>query len=431
VASGGDGVTTWEQRYRLWHAARTSLVLWAGLSLVAALLAAPAVRWLDGRTGWTVFGFSPDGARAVLGALAGSMLTFLVFVLSGTLIVVQLASGQLTPRVIGLVFSMRGVKFTLGILTFTYTYTLGALGRVEGRVPDLHVSIAVLLNLACIVGFFLFVQQLSSGLRASTIMRLVADRGRRVIEQVYPRTFHPDQPESVPGKPSPVSAAEVVEFAGRSGVVMAFSPADLVRLARDAGAVVELVPQVGDFVAAGDPLVRVVGGTRPVSADALRGCVAVGAERTLEQDPRFVFRILVDIASRALSPGINDPTTAVMALDQIHHLLLGLGRRRLDDGVARDRDGAVRLVYGTPDWADYVVLAVSEVRQFGEGSLQVDRRLRAMLEHLIEILPEPRRLPLRQELALLGSGVERRFRDEEDRRRAGTADYQGVGGSDS
>src|SRR6478672_302827 len=103
---------TWEQRYRMAHAARTSLVLWAVLSLAGALLCAPAVRWLDRETGWAVFGFSPDGARAILGALVGSMLTFIVFVLSATLIVVQLASGQLTPRVISLVLTQRGVKFT-------------------------------------------------------------------------------------------------------------------------------------------------------------------------------------------------------------------------------------------------------------------------------------------------------------------------------
>ncbi|HET6574648.1 MAG TPA: DUF2254 domain-containing protein [Fimbriiglobus sp.] len=422
---------TWEQRYRLWYAARTSLVLWAVLSLFAALLCAPAVRWLDRETGWVVFGFSPDGARTVLGALTGSMLTFIVFVLSATLIVVQLASGQLTPRIISTVFAMPGVKVTLGLFTFTYTYTLSALGRVEGRVPDLHVGVAVLLNLACIVVFFLFVQRLSRGLQPITMMRLVADRGRVVIEQVYPLTYDSKKPEAAIREALPTSPAEVVALEGRSGVVMAFSAAELVRLAREADAVIELAPQVGDSIAVGDPLFRVFGGARPVSRDALRGCVAVGAERTLDQDPRFVFRILVDIANRALSPAVNDPTTAVLALDQITNLLLCLGRRRLDEGVARDGDGKPRLVYGTPDWPDYVMLAVSEIRQYGGGSLQVDRRLRAMLEHLIEVLPEARQPPLEEELALLGSAVERGFRDEVDRKRAGVGDYQGVGGSDS
>jgi uncharacterized membrane protein len=422
---------TWEQRYRLRLAARTSLVPWAVLSLAAALVCAPAVRWLDRETGWTVFGFSPDGARAVLGALTGSMLTFIVFVLSATLIVVQLASGQLTPRVIAIVFARPWVKITLGVFTFTYAYTLSALGRVEGRVPDLHVGVAVVLNLTCIVVFFLFVQRLSGGLRPSTMMRLVADRGRGVIEQVYPVGYDPERPDQATTGLLTASPTEAVVSAGRSGVVMAFSVTDLVRLARDADAVVKLIPQVGDFVAAGDPLFRISGGTRPPSPGALRGCVAVGAERTLEQDPRFAFRILVDIANRALSPAVNDPTTAVLALDQIDTLLLCLGRRRLDEGAAHDPDGKPRLAYGTPDWPDYVTLAVSEIRHYGAGSLQVDRRLRAMLEHLIRELPEARRPPLEEELALLGSAVRRRFRDEEDRKRAGVADYQGVGGSDS
>jgi uncharacterized membrane protein len=176
---------------------------------------------------------------------------------------------------------------------------------------------------------------------------------------------------------------------------------------------------------------RIHGGTRPVDHNALSACVAVGPERTLDQDPRFVFRILVDIANKALSPAVNDPTTAVIALDQIDNLLLCLGKRRLDEGAVHDSDGKLRLVYGTPDWPDYVTLAASEIRHFGEGSMQVNRRLRAMLEHLIRELPEDRRPPLEEELALLMNAVKRGFRDEEDRKRAGVADYQGVGGSDS
>src|SRR5689334_18675284 len=110
------------------HAARTSLVLWGVVALVAALLLAPQFRRLDAALGVTLFGYSPDGARAVLGALAGSMLTFIVFVLSATLIVVQLASGQLTPRVIALVLATPWVKIAVGALTFTYTFTLAVLG---------------------------------------------------------------------------------------------------------------------------------------------------------------------------------------------------------------------------------------------------------------------------------------------------------------
>jgi uncharacterized membrane protein len=422
---------TWGQHYRLQLACRNSLVLWAVLSLGAALVAAPLIRWLDRETGWSVFGFSPDGARAVLGVLVGSMLTFLVFVLSTTLIVVQLASGQSSPRVIAVVLATPSVKIALGLLTFTYTYSLAALGRVEDRVPDVLVGTAVLFNLICLVVFFQFVQRLSTGLRPGALIQLVAERARRVIAEVYPKPLG-SNPGAQPARGvSPATPSQVVEHAGQSGVVMAFSAPDLVRLATAGHAMVEMVPQVGDFIAAGDPLFRVFGDVQPVAGDRLRACVAVGPERTMDQDPRFVFRVLVDIASKALSPAINDPTTAVLALDQIEHLLLIVGRRDLDAGRMCDRDGTLRLVYGTPDWSDFVMLAVSEVRQFGASSIQVGRRLRAMLERLIETLPDTRREPLDQELALLGAAINRSFDDEEDRRRASIADFQGMGGSDS
>src|SRR5204862_2856818 len=114
----------------------------------------------------------------------------------------------------------------------------------------------------------------------------------------------------------------------------------------------------------GDPLFRIRQGTGMPPEDALRESVAVGPERTLEQDPAFAFRIIVDIASKGLSPAINDPTTAVLALDQIHHLLREVGQRRLDDERVRDKSGKLRLAFRTPDWPDLVSLAVTEIRHF-------------------------------------------------------------------
>jgi uncharacterized membrane protein len=185
---------------------------------------------------------------------------------------------------------------------------------------------------------------------------------------------------------------------------------------------------VGDFVAFGSPLFRVYGGNTKPSASALRHWVALGPERTVEQDPVFAFRIIVDIASKALSAAINDPTTAVLAIDQIHHLLRNVGRRHLDEGTRCDREGRLRLIFPTPDWEDFVCLAVTEIRQFGGGSMQVVRRLRAMLENLCEVLPAERTVLLREELALLRRSAERSFPEPEDLVRANTSDSQGVGG---
>jgi uncharacterized membrane protein len=154
-------------------------------------------------------------------------------------------------------------------------------------------------------------------------------------------------------------------------------------------------------------------------------------ERTLEQAPGFAFRLVVDIASRALSPAINDPTTAVLAIDQIHRLLRHVGSRQLDSGMICDSEGKLRLIVPAPRWEDFVCLAVSEIRLFGAKSLQVPRRLQAMLEHLIEVLPSPRAPALRQELALLHKAVDREYPEAEDRQRAETSDRQGLGGSSS
>ena len=194
---------------------------------------------------------------------------------------------------------------------------------------------------------------------------------------------------------------------------------------------IELVPQVGDYVARGDPLFRIRTGGRPIDPNALRACVAIGSERTMEQDPRFAFRIMVDIANKALSPAINDPTTAVLALDQIHRLLMYVGKRRLDAGEARDTQGRLRLCYGTPDWIDFVSLGITEIRQFGASSMQVARRLQAMIEHLLKVLPEARKAALQEELSLLQRAIQRHFPDEEDRRHAQVGDFQGLGGSES
>jgi uncharacterized membrane protein len=214
----------------------------------------------------------------------------------------------------------------------------------------------------------------------------------------------------------------------KDGVVLAFDIPGLVALARRWDCVLELLPQVGDFVAIGDPLFRVFAGTTGLPNEALYQSVAVGQERTLEQDPTFAFRVIVDIANKGLSPAINDPTTAVLALDQIHHLLREVGQRRLDDERVRDAAGRVRLLYRTPDWEDFVRLSVTEIRQFGGSSIQIARRLRAMLENLIQTLSEDRAAMLRRELALLHRSSERLFVEPEDRALAEVSDFQGVGG---
>jgi len=211
--------------------------------------------------------------------------------------------------------------------------------------------------------------------------------------------------------------------------LLAFDLAGLIKLASRADCQIELIPHVGDFITTGDPMFRVYPRGQMLSDDRLQESVAIGPERTMEQDPGFAFRIIVDIAAKALSPAINDPTTAVLALDQIHRLLRVVATRKLDTGQAYDGTGQLRVIYRTPDWDDYINLAITEIRHYGKDSIQVVRRLRALLENLIEAVPPQRAASLREELEILNRGLEQDFRDPEDRIRAASADSLGVGGS--
>ena len=154
----------------------------------------------------------------------------------------------------------------------------------------------------------------------------------------------------------------MVVRSGSAGAVLAFDRNGLAALARATDCRIEMAPRVGNFVVPGDPLFRVSPARNGVTVETLLQSIAIGQERSVEQDPMLIFRILVDIAAKALSPAINDPTTAALAIDQLHHLLRVIGVRDLDEGQVVDADGRVLLTYRTPDWEDFVRLAVSEIR---------------------------------------------------------------------
>jgi uncharacterized membrane protein len=212
-------------------------------------------------------------------------------------------------------------------------------------------------------------------------------------------------------------------------LLVAFDADGLVAAAGRCEAEVTLVPAPGDFVRSGAPLFRLVESGARMSDDLLRGSVLLGQERTMRQDPAFALRIMVDVAVKALSPAINDPTSAVMAIDQIHELLAYLGTRRLDVGDIRDGSGRLRLRVDMPTWDDYVSLGFDEIRGSAGHQVQVTRRLRGVLEDLLAAVPAERRAAIERELALLAQAVRRSFPDAGDRIRAGQPDAQGLGSS--
>ena len=418
----------WLQRYRIRHYLVNSIWILPLVSMAAALGTVRICDWIENVMGWES-SLNPGTVQAVLGTLASSMFTFIVFVSSALLVAVQLASSQLTPRIIAIVFKDPITKIALVVFVFTFTFALAVLVRVTSTVPPLSVHLAAYGSLVSLGVFLYLIDHVGKSLRPSGALWAVGRLGREVIENVYPQPFA--EPKEPPFTAADIHRVEPVRTIPnlRDGVVLAFDLPGLVALATRADCLIEMLPQVGDFVAVDDPLFRVFHGGSSLNSDALQQSIAVGQERTTEQDPAFAFRIIVDIASKGLSPAINDPTTAVLALDQIHHLLRKVGSRRLDDGQVCDRAGQLRLIYRTPDWEDFVQLAVTEIRQFGAASIQISRRLKAMLENLIQTLPETRADLLRKELKMLHRSAKRCFTEPEDQALAEVSDFQGVGGN--
>jgi len=417
----------WLQRYRFRLYIRNSLWIFPALSIPLALSTVSLLTRYELAIG-SQTKVSAETVRALMNTVAASTFTLVVLVSSAVLLAVQLASAQLTPRIIAMVYRNPYQKSAFALFLFTFTFSCGVLARIDDSAPRIASYVAGYFFLADLALFILFIDSIGKMLRPSSAVRLVALSGRSVIRTVYPSLLREDSPPPEPTRAMGDEHSSVV-LSTSDGAVLAFDTKGLVVLAQRSNCVIELVPEVGQFIAIGDPLFRIHKRERAIQDSRLRNSVAIGAERTPEQDPLFAFRILVDIAAKALSPAINDPTTAVLAIDQIHHLLREVGKHYLAEGRELDRNAQLRLVYRTPNWEDFVMLGTTEIRQYGRDSIQVQRRLRAMLKDLVETLPARRAPVLQKELALLATSSKRTFPDLDDQTLAESGDLQGIGGS--
>ncbi len=418
-------------RFRLY--VRNNLWIVPAIFVFWAILLSQVVPSLDQNLGESVdIGFDGAAARTMLAAIAAGMITFTGFVFSIVLVAIQFGSSHFSPRLRVLVRD-RSMKLALGTFVATFIYALLVIGQVQPAddpsfVPNLSVAVAVLLLLASVAMFINLIHKTAKALRVASVVSSIAREGGLVIDGLYPQPATGPESEHEPqGSADTAESFQAALHLERSGVLRSIDQPRLVRTATRAGAEVVLVPAVGDFVPAGTPLFYVFGGRKRLSHRSLRRSIALGDERTIEQDPRFALRLLVDIANKGLSPGINDPTTAVQTLDQIEALLRQIASRRLDIGEVRDRDGQLRLHFPAPTWEDFVELGIGEIRRYGEGSPQVARRLRALLEDLLEEVPSFRRAAVRDQMRLLELSVKRSFRDADERQRAARADRQGIG----
>ena len=419
----------WNRVYRATSYVRSALWVAPIVAMALVLLLGPMLRVLDGRIQWSGTGLDVDGATALYQTVITLTLSFLVFIFGSLLVAIQVASGQLTPRIIATALLRDNVvRYTVGLFVFTLMLTVMALNRLQGHVFQIVAVTIGILGIACITAFLFFIDYAARLLRPVSICTRIAEQGLEVIDAVYPRALAGN--DDAPAPRDKLRPSErIVLHAGSSAVVLAVDTRTLAELARRHDGVIELAPQVGDFLAFGEPLFLLHGGAARVPDRSLLSTVALGPERTLEQDPMFAFRIEVDIALKALSPAINDPTTAVLAIDQIHRLLRVVGRRQLRGDAVRDADGALRVLLRTPDWEDFVHTSCVEIRACGASSVQIARRMQAMLQDLAILLPPARRPALERQRDLLVRAVRAAMPFDEDVALAAVADVQGLGGS--
>jgi uncharacterized membrane protein len=418
----------WNRLYGLKTYLTSSLWIVPFIAIPFALVTARGLRWLDPKLGWSLLNFSAAGADAALQTIVTATLSFVVFTFGSLLVAIQVASSQLTARIIATTLLRDTViKYTVGLFIFTLLFSLSAQNRIGNSVPQLVVLVATCLGIMCFAAFFYLIDYASRLLRPISILARVGRYGLAVIESVYPhKTYSLNQPRSQLEKLIPPD--RLIQHKGTSGIVLAVNLDAVLAEAQRSNCIIEFVPQVGDFVAVDEPLFHVFGDTGTISEDVLFTSVAFGSERTMEQDPTFAFRIAVDIALRALSPAINDPTTAVLCIDQLHRMLRAVGLRDLRADQILDASGNVRIIFRTPNWEDFVHLACREIRYYGSNNLQIARRLRAMIQNLIQTLPDYRHLALLTELSMLDRDIAQHFKYPEDLALAQIPDSQGLGG---
>ena len=347
-------------------------------------------------------------AQAILTTIATAVVTLTSMVLTVTLVAVQLAMGQFSPRIVRALLDDRGDQLAVAVFGATFSFAVFSLRAVDtgpGGDAVLGVTVLTAFALAAASSFalFVFVHHAAQHLRVGALVDLVGDELRGQLQRRYP------------GESGPREDASVLLSHG-AGHVIHWDRDALVNEARRAGCTLELVPMMGDFVPHGAPLVRVQGDGRRLDRKRVQRLIALDNERTHRDDPAYGFRKLVDVAQRALGTASNDATTAVQAINRLHDSLRQIADRPFPNGHVRDEDDELRLIERVLDWDGYVRLAFDEIRLAAGGYPQVTRRLTAALADLKSVAPAERQPALDHQLRLLAQGVARALEDEDDRR---------------
>ncbi len=392
---------------RLYEYLRGTLWFVPAIGVVAAIALGVALPRIDeallsNLSGWFLFGGHAEAARELLSTITGAMMTATALVFSVTLLVLQLAANRLSPRIIRTFLHDPSTRWTMAAFIGTFVYTIVVLLQVRGGehpvVPGFSVWFAFALVLLSIGVFLHYIDRMAQAVRTITVLRRAAQETRDAIDDLYPDEVGEEAeitPPRVAARPD-----RVLLYQDEPGVVAAVDGDRLLDLAKRHGAVIEVVPCVGDFVPGGAPILRVWGGPELDAGEACKA-IDIGDERTIAQDAAFGLRQLVDVAVRSLSPSTNDPTTARQALELIHDLMRRLTVRRFPPVERTDDGGPARVILPRPDYAGYVALAFEEIRHFGADQIQIRRYLRRVLDDLLALAPAHRRPVLEAELGAL------------------------------
>ncbi|MQY11135.1 hypothetical protein SRB5_12490 [Streptomyces sp. RB5] len=380
----------------------------------------------EGRSSGLGLAFDTSTAQAALAAIAGSMITLAGFVVTAITLVVQTVQ-TMSPRLVGALGHFSRYVLLFGLLIGTALYALVALSQIHGdQVPQITVTVAIALVLVDAAAVLVLLASLRHAVTGGGLARAVGDRLREVIDRTYPPGGGTGSPVAEEAGPS---VASVVRR-GRPGVLCGVSEARLTELAARHGVRVRLTRAVGDFAGSGDTVARLDGdriGPRLTARAA--ACFRYGAGRDVEQDAAYGFRLLADIAVRALSPAVNDPTTAVQVLDEIEDNLLRITGRPLGPAWLTDRSGRPRVFCPEPGWEEFVSVALDETILYGAGNPQTVRRLHALFDRLLAVAPADRRAAPAARAAALDRLSAAALTDPLMTRLAGRPDPQGLGGA--
>lgn len=385
-------------RVQLWPLPAVGVLLGVVAGVVIPLVDAAIDDDLSPSLKVYLFGGGADAARTVLSAVSGSLITVTALTFSLTVVTLQLASSQYSPRLLRTFSSDRVVHGTLAVFLGTFTYALTVLRTVrtsaDGQaafVPQFSVTTAFLLALVSVLVLVGFLAHLTSQIRAESILNSVFTEARENVTALTDDVDPQRRPSALPVEPA--TAATV--WASSSGFLVSIDLEDLLEAAVEADAVVVVGRMTGSSLVAGSPLATVWPRTGGAFDDDVltrlrertEAAAHTGFERTAAQDIGFGLRQLTDVACKSLSPGINDPTTAIHALGHSAALLCVMAGRDLGPELARDDDGQVRVVVPRPDLRELVDQAVSQPRRYGAQDPTVLGRLVALLDELAWVTP--------------------------------------------